>query len=152
MLFRVCPRIMWVMTLEMTLIIKLKNPLLWPVLFSAVWELHLLTSEVLPPGHWESRARFKCISGKKCLTSRRDLMSTKLVATLWVYWIFETVCEGQVWKRILALYFILERMIITELFFFNQMEVFMLSQHRHVKLADVTKINLRYLRYFKSTQ
>lgn len=113
---------------------------------NSVEELSAMTSTVLcslgrtradfrgAPGYWEGRASFKCLSRTKYLTSRRGLITTKGVATPRIYQIFETVCEGQVSKRILVLYFMLERMIITT-FFLNQMKVFMLSQ----KTCEISK-------------
>lgn len=67
----------------------------WPALFPAAQESHLLTRGA--SGHWEGRAwwlaAFKCLSGTKYLTSRRNLRSAKVVATPRIYQIALKLCE-----------------------------------------------------------
>lgn len=63
-----------------------------------------------------------------------------MVATPKTYQIFETVCESQVQMRLLS-YMLSENG--DSYFFFNQVEIFMLSQYKHVKLVDVTKNNFK---------
>lgn len=71
---------------------------------------------------------------------KRDLISRKVVATTRIYRLFEATYGRAKCNR--EIFYAREKKH-TKLFL-NQMNEFMLSPNKHVKLADTTKINLSY--------